>query len=297
MFYEHPTDDEGAPAATRVDASSGARDLWAKLGERVHYRDLLLLAAVPLVLGGVYVLPSELKWQLALDYRQPTLLSAFASHFVHFSGRHLLVNLLGYLLVVPTGYVLSVASQHRQRFLVAFASFLLSFPFVLSGLNLLFPRAAVGVGFSGIVLAFVGYLPVALLRFLETHLHDGIRASASNWLFFFGLGFVAYMAAPGIYGPGLAAAAFLAGILFLLPLVESLDRGHLAALRATMSVSGYAELALFGVLTFGAYLFVAFPATTAVAGGVLNTYTHALGFCLGYITTHVTALGGWLGTG
>lgn len=269
-------------------------DLLGHIREQWVARDLVVLAAVPLVLLAAYALPVGVKRSLALDHAAPTLLSAFASHFVHLSSAHLATNLAGYLLVVPTGYALAVASGRRRQFFVVFTAFLLSFPLLLSGLNLLFPRPTVGVGFSGVLLAFVGYLPFAFMSFIGTHFAGDVDAEQSHWLFFLGLGIVAYIAAPGVYGLGLAAAAMLASVLYLLPVVETIDRTQVASWRSTLAVGGYAELTLLGGVVFFAYPFVAFPTELTLAGGVVNVYTHALGFCLGYITTYVTALGGWL---
>jgi hypothetical protein len=249
---------------------------------------------VPVALLAAYALPFGVKRSLALDHAAPTLLTAFASHFVHLSATHLVTNLAGYLLVVPTGYALAVASGRRRQFFVVFTVFLLSFPFLLSGLNLLFPRPTIGVGVSGVLLAFVGYLPFAFMQFVGTHFEGDFDAEQSHWLFFFGLAVVAAIAAPGIYGLGLAAAATLAGVLYLLPVVEMVDRPQVASWRSTLAVSGYAELTLLGGLVFFTYPFVAFPTDLVLTSGVVNVYTHALGFCLGYITTYVTALGGWL---
>lgn len=288
------------PTSTSSSTSSGAgqrpaeEHLFRRFRDRASVWDLVVLAAVPLVLVGVFALPSGTKRQLALNYAAPTVVTAFTSHFVHLSVTHLLTNLVGYLVVVPTGYALSVASGRRRQFFVVFASFLLSFPFLLSGLNLLFPRSSLGVGISGIVLAFVGYLPFAFMSFVGRQLDGAVGARHSPWLFFFGLGLVAFIAAPNVYGLGLAAAATLAGVRYLLPVVDAVDRTQLSSWRATLSVGGYAELAVLGGVVFLAYPFVAFPGNLTVSGGVLNVYTHALGFCLGYITTYVAELTGLL---
>lgn len=279
---------------TRFDRAVPERDLLARLRTEWDVRDLVVLALVPTVLLAVYALPPEVRRGFALDHAAPTLLTAFTSHFVHLSSAHLLANLAGYLLVVPTGYALAVASGRRRQFFVVFAAFLGSLPLLLSGLNLLFPRPTVGVGFSGVLLAFVGYLPFAFMSFIGSTFDVDVDAGQSHWLFFFGLGVVAYVAAPGVYGLGLAAAATLAGVLYLLPVVETVDRTQVASWRSTLAVSGYGELVLLGTALFFIYPFVAFPTDFVVASGVINVYTHALGFCLGYITTYVTALGGWL---
>lgn len=279
-----------SPGRTR----STGPGLWPAVRERAAWRDLALLAVVPGVLLVVYSLPRATKWTLALDYAEPTLLAAYGSHFVHFSQWHLLVNLLGYLLVATTGYVLSLAGGRRRQFLVVFTAFVLAFPVALSGLTLPVPGAGAAVGFSGVVMAFVGYLPVVLLDFADHRLDAPVDRRRSHWLFFLGLAVVAYVAAPGLYGPALAAAALLACLLFFLPVFERFDRGQWAEFRGTLASGGNAELTVFGAAVFLAYPFVAFPPDVTVGGGVLNVYAHALGFSLGYIVTYVTVLVGGL---
>lgn len=264
---------------------------WSLIARRASPLDAFLLAVVPAVLLGVYALPTALRHSLALEYTAPTLLTMYASHFVHLTPGHLAVNLLGYVLVISTVYLLSVANDRRRRFVVVFATFLLAFPFALSGLNLLFARPTAGVGFSGIVLAFLGYLPLTLGGFIGRHLDVPVDSIESSWLFFFGFAFVSLMAVPGPYGTAVAAAAFLAGVLFLLPAIEEMDDDHLTTARGTLDVAGNVELTFLGVLVFVGYLLVAFPPTTRVVnGGTLNVYTHALGFSLGYVVTYLTVL-------
>lgn len=283
--------DVRSPGQVRPDGGH-----WERIGARVTRTDVASLLAVPLVLVGVYLLPGSLKWRLAFEYTSPTVLTAFTSHYLHLSAEHLLLNLLGYALVVPTGYLLSLSSDRRLEFTAAFWSYLLAFPFLLSGLNLLFPRAAVGVGFSGVLMAFVGYLPFVLLDSIGGQLDAPVGARHSSWLFFFGLGLVAYVAVPGLYGLALATAAVLGGVRYLLPVLEAIDRHNLRSLRVRLSVSGYSELVVFAGVLFLAYPFVAFPQRPVAAGVTLNVYSHALGFCLGYIVTYVTHLTGWLRT-
>lgn len=262
------------------------------LAERSLALDVILLMLVPALLVGVYTLPMATKRALALEYTAPTVVTAFASHFVHFSAWHLLVNLAGYALVVSTAYVLSRASGRRRQFWVVYVVFVLAFPFALSGLNLLFVRPRVGVGFSGVVMAFVGYLPVALLGFVGSRLDGSLGRLRSEWLFFFGLAVVAYVAAPAPYGVGLAAASSLAGVLFLLAALG--ERPWRRTSTDDITAAGDAEVTVLGLTVFLGYPLVAFPADPVIGDAVLNVYTHALGFCLGYLATYAAVLCGCL---
>lgn len=264
--------------------------------QRAVWWDVFLLAVVPVALLVGYAIPSATKWTLAFDYTEPTLLAAYASYFVHFSQWHLLGNLLGYLLVVPTAYVLSVASDRRSQFLVVFTVFLLAFPFALSALNLAIPRSHTAVGFSAIIMAFVGYLPIGLFGVTAQRFNAPLTQQQSHWVFFFGLALVGYLGIPGDLGQALAAAAVLAGVLFFLSVLEEFNQPRWSDLRGLLAREGDVELLLLGGVVFVAYPFVAFPSDATVSGGIVNLYGHALGFCLGYITTYVTVLVGGMDT-
>lgn len=264
--------------------------LVALVEERLRWLDLLLINLVPVVLLGVFLFPHPVRERLALDYAAPTLATAFTSHYVHLFFWHLVLNLLGYMLLVPVAYFLALTSGRRQEFFVVFVTFLLIFPLVLSGFNLLFVRPGISVGFSGVLMAFVGYLPAVIYRYAETHLQLPKTRNHSSWLFFFGLSFVSILALPGFYGLALATAGVLAGVLFVLPLLDSIGQQHAFRLQDFVNTAGYAELAGVGLLLFFGYPLVALPANIAVEGGVVNTYIHVLGYSLGYMVVYVERL-------
>lgn len=277
-------------AEPSAESSAPPPNLLTLAAGRIRWADLLLVNVVPVVLLVVFSLPRPVRAPLVLDYTAPTLLAAFASHYVHTFTWHLLLNLLGYLLLVPTVYLLALTSGRRQEFFVVFTTFLLAFPLVLSGLNLLFVRPGVGMGFSGVLMAFVGYLPAAVYRFAETHLQLPETRTHSIWLFFFGLAVVSLLALPGMYGLALATAAGLAGVLFAFPLLDVLGHQHRFRLRSLLHTAGYAELAGLGVVLFFGYPLVALPANLTVEESVVNTYLHVMGYCLGYMVVYVERL-------
>ncbi|WP_255196764.1 hypothetical protein [Halorarius litoreus] len=277
-----------------VDEHLERRALGAAVRQGVRRTDALVLLTVPLVLLAVFALPASTRQGLALAYDAPTVLSAYTSHFVHLSAGHLRVNLMGYLLVVPTAYVLSVAAGRRRQFFVVFTAFVVAFPLALSALNLVFARPRLGVGFSGILLAFVGYLPVAILGMAGQQLHAPVDRVRSQWLFFFGLALIALVSGPRLYGTAIAAAALLAGVLFLLPVVEDWGDAHHGRIRRAVGSAGTVELLLVGALVFVGYLFVAFPTEVSADGTVVNIYSHVLGYALGYVATYLAVLSGGL---
>lgn len=255
--------------------------------------DVLGLAAVPAVLVALFALPGPVKRRLALEFAEPTLLTAFASHYVHLSAAHLLTNVVGYVLVVPLAYLLATAAGRREQFWVVFTVFVLALPFGLSGVTVLVQHstAGSGVGFSGIVMAFLGYLPITMTSLLGHRTDSQIDGSHSAWLFFTGIAIIAYAAAPGWYGVALAAAALLSAVLFLLPVIE-IARSEAGSFRPSLRRPGTIEFLASGVVIYLAYPLVTFPQDLLAFDGRINTYVHALGFCLGYTITYVAILVG-----
>lgn len=277
-----------------TDGPAEGSSLGTALRQRGMYEDVVAIVLVPLFLAAVFMLPEATKASLALAYDDPTILPAYASHFVHFELDHLLVNVVGYLLVVPTAYVLSVAADRRRQFFVVFTAFIIAFPMALSALNLIFARSSIGLGFSGILMAFVGYLPVAILGVAGRRLHMPVDRRRSQWLFFVGLAVISIVSGPALYNWAIAGAAGLAGALFLIPVVEDWDESHHHRIREALGRAGHIEVLLVGLLVFIGYLFVAFPADTTGDGTVVNVYSHLLGYSLGYVTTYLMVLSGGL---
>lgn len=257
--------------------------------------DLAVIALVPLLLVVVFTLPVGLRRALAFDYTDPTLFTAYAAPFVHLTESHLLVNVVGYAVVVPTAYALSVVSGSRTRFWIAFVTFVAVFPPILSYLNLAILRPSVGLGFSGVLLAFVGYFPVALGDFAAEHFDVRPREAVSPTLFFLGLALIAVLSVRSVVPANktvllgtalLVLAILLSAILFFVPSVEE-TREYLDFYGIAGS-SGYFELFFVAGALFVGVQFVAFPGDPVVGSGVVNLYVHLLGYALGFIATYAT---------
>lgn len=261
-------------------------NLLAAVRRRGRPVDLPLLLAVPLALVAIYLLPRPVKLDLALSYARPTVLTMFASHFVHLRLVHLLTNLAGYALLVPLAYTFCVLSGRRTHFYVAFVTILLAFPFALSALNVAFSRPAIGLGYSGIVMAFLGFLPLSLLWFVEIQFAPGVNANHSPLFYYLGTGLIAVWAVPPtLWTTAVVFVALLASAYYLRQLVAALDVSR--PVRRWASRVGYAEIVLAGVLLYFAFPFAAFPPRVVGDGIVLNLYSHLLGYSFGFIVPYV----------
>lgn len=280
----------GVGNSERPSGASGWPSQITLFGETPRYIpviDVIAIAAVPAVLLGMAALPPSVERSLMFNFQNPELQTAFASHFVHFTSTHLASNVLGYLAVAPLAYLLAVESGRRRGFRVAYVTFVAAFPLALSALNLVVTRPGVTGGFSGIVMAFLGFvafvLPEAVSRTVRTDVGAGLR---SPWLFFLGLGLVAHLAGPG-WLTGVAAAAVLAGLLFFLPVATAVGRPAPSTVRRAATETGRLWLGLAGAVVLVGYLVAAFPADPSVDAGVVNVYVHLVGFALGYLATYV----------
>ena len=251
--------------------------------------DVLLLAVVPVVLLSVFSLPTSVRRDLALSYVDPTLVSAFASHFVHLGAAHLAANLVVYALVVPVTFLLCALAGRRREFYVAFVTFLLALPLLLSALNVALVRPRIGYGFSGVNTAFFGLLPIALCWYAGSRLGARTGPHDSAALFFACTTLVAAVAVPpslpslSIVGVGVVATAAYARE--SVPGLVAFRRDVVATWR---SRPGFVELGVVGLGGVVLFPAIAFPTEPAGAGEVVNVYAHLLGYALGFVASYVT---------
>jgi hypothetical protein len=254
----------------------------ARLRDALKPRDAALLA-VPALLFAVYALPRPLRLSARFVYREPTVADAFLAHYVHLAPGHLLFNAVGYLLAAPVSLCLCALAGERRLFYAAAAAYLGWFPVALSALNLAVPRGAVGYGFSGVVMAFVGFAPVAVCAYAGGR--RGVSRGAPA-LFFLSLVPIAALAVPD---PSLAGGlAGTAGLLVGAYGVSLRRSGWLPGrrdFRALLARRGHAELVAVGAALPLLYPFVAF--TPRAGTTVPNLYAHLLGYCLGFVAAYV----------
>lgn len=255
-------------------------------------RDAAALVGVPAVLVGVFLgVPRATREALAFRYDDPTLATAFASHYVHLDAGHLAGNAVAYLLLATVGYALAVASDRRRFFVASLATYLLAFPFVLSALNLAVPRPGVAYGFSGIAMALLGLLPNALGLFLRETCFPELRLRDLPLLFFLSIAPIAVLAAPARPANlGVAAAALAIAVGYAGSVVGRVGRPHPETLRRVVAARGDGELTAVAVALFVVTPLAAFGTPAADGGTVPNLYVHLLGYCLAFIVAFLTLI-------
>lgn len=272
-----------AQSPTPSPTASRERSFSRQLRRSVRPVDLAAILLVPLVLVAASLLPTDARLGLAVSYADPTLTSAFTAAYVHIGTEHLLYNLATYALVVPTAYALSVMAGHRGRFYLAFWTFLLAFPVVLSLSTLAVSQQGIGLGFSGVNMAFVGYLPLALAAYLRETFDVQADHALAAALFFGGLALVSLLLVRRPVTLAIAAVAALAALWKLRAADVGLPRSGTALGRP-----GEAELVVVAVFLQAGALVAAFPSDLSFNGAIVNVYAHLLGYALGFIATALT---------
>ncbi|PAU79997.1 hypothetical protein CK500_15935 [Halorubrum salipaludis] len=257
----------------------------------VRPRDVIAILFPAALFLGVGVLPPAMREQLAFSTADPELLTALTSNFAHADSTHLFRNLTAYLFVIPTVYLLSVLADRRQLFYTVFVVVFTVFPVVLSGLNLAVPRNALSLGASGLTLSFVGYLPVALAEYVRRRFNvvNVVRRILAGGVFFLGLVIVIPLVAAAVQrvlAVALTVVALLAVVVYGVGLRRSgIDRSTLRG-----PPPGFLELGIWSTAILVAALIAAFPTDPLSEAGVVNTYTHFLGYALGFLSSYLAVL-------
>lgn len=260
------------------------------LFENTRRIDIVTLGIVPMILLLGFTLPAATQRNLIFDYQAPTILTAYSNHFMHISLVHLLVNLLGYGLIVAVTYALAMAANRRMQFFTVYLVFHLSIPFALSGMGLIWGWTGFRIGYSGILMAFLGYLPIVLLEFVGTQFGLPVNQSRSSWLFLLIVAMAAFLALPPFFAIPVVVAALLYFLVFNLYIWRHFDFGLLSDFSKRLSVPGNIELVIIGGIVAFFYPFIAFSNNLVGAMGTLNVYTHGLGLCLGYLIARSSIL-------
>ena len=192
--------------------------------------------------------------------------------------------------------MLSVLSGFRQRFYIVCGIYLAVFPLLLAVFGLLFVRRGVGMGFSGVVMAVYGYLPLAMSDFATERFGVHTGTNLAPLLFFVGLAIITVLglwpsmdSMTVVLGSALLLAAILLILVwYLLSLVDE-DASLRLKLATAWRDTGYVELFLLTLIVFLTFPLAMFPPNLEPSGTVVDTYTHLLAYALGFIATYTTA--------
>jgi len=264
------------------------------ISKKPHFkRDLFLLVAViPFILSLLFLLPTSTKDQLILHKDSPQIYTLFTNHFIHKEADHFFNNIASYTVLIMPIYLLNLqAGQRRKFYLMMLSSFTL-LPFLLSFLDLLIP-ARESLGFSGIVAAFVGFLPYSLSSYLKKSYDWKVRISTVLTLvLLFSFGVIAVRLL--YYGFTISKLMLLAvvwGLVFakfIIALRGASLKVYLSPLKQMFKRYGLTAIILLVILItiYLERLLGLFPEEIVVGSSIIGIHTHYAGFVFGFLISY-----------
>jgi len=240
----------------------------------------LLFAIVPLFLLLLFLLPQEIKQGLALDVSRFSPQSIFLSHYVHEEFPHFSQNVLGYYIGMFLVYGFYFLRRGRGILRTLFPLFVI-LPFVSSFLHLAGLPTSRSLGYSAIVAAIYGALPVVFFGFTEFRYKLKLNRTWSLWSLFF----ISMLLIAMVYGHlyitlmvGVATAFFL-----LMALRFAAKNNDIMKFIHTLCIRDRALL-VFGLSFSILSAAVFFPANIVSENGVVNIFSHYVGYVFGFVT-------------
>jgi len=262
----------------------------SNISKMPHFkRDLfLLVVVVPVILSLVFLLPESTKTQLILNKNSPQLPTLFTSHFVHLDADHFLGNVIFYIILVIPVYTLNLLAGQVRKFYFMVLSFFFLLPFLISIADLLLvPGNASSLGFSGIVSAFLGFLPYSALMYFK---------KTCNWK----VGILPFLNIIIFFTFGIVALTYFVStlyILILLAIVWGLFFGFAAmvvrnaSLKKSLSSIKYAlgkkKLLQIVPIIYLIGLASLFPKKIIIGNNVVGIHIHYFGFIFGFFVPYI----------
>jgi len=183
---------------------------------------------------------------------------------------------------------------YRDQFYISYVTYVLVFPFVLTGFTLLFMRPGTVVGFSGVLMAFYRYLPLVMGGFIAEQFGLDTTTNVAPLLYFIGLGIIVLLSVwPALTNPTVALGSLGLLLVVLLTLlwyaatILSDDNDPRGTVQRAWQKTGYFELSVTAFVLLVTFPFAMFPLEPTIASGIVDTYTHLLAYSLGFVTTFI----------
>lgn len=268
------------------------RGLSRYVGSQTYASDFIAILFAPIISIAIFMLPIEMRIQLAFDAGMPSLVTAMTAPYVHSSMSHLVWNLAGYLVVVSLAYVLCVLGNRKRFFRQVLLFSILIVPQLTAGLRLFVIGTGISGGLSSIIFVFVGFLPIAIASYVDAQFNWSLYRTGVPVLFIAGTGIAAVvglrtflLASPGrllMAIAGLIAFEALASAYLISR--ESLQ--YHAKLTQISRQSAHGEIIILALV-----LSLLFPVSIAISGsgigtGAIDQSAHLTGYFVGYVVPY-----------
>lgn len=257
-----------------------------RIVKNLEWLDLLLITLIiPLILYLFFLLPKDISSYLVLSSEVFYPWAVFTSAFIHFGMGHLASN-IGYFVVFGlTGYWLLFRTGKRKLFLLLLGVFIFVVPPISSSLSVGLTFLKSTKGFSSVVNALLGLIPVALAYYWR---ENDLGKSFENLCFSFLLIGVSIIPLKYLDNPlmGISIFTVMVSLGFLL-LYRELKRVRPSAPRVTAGAV-YCSFVSFMVYFVGLHFSIPGPGNIVSSSGhPTNVLSHYIGFLLGILLSYI----------
>ena len=237
-----------------------------------------------------YAAPAGIKSQLVFDHERFAPWTVLTAAYVHASTRHLMSNLVGYWVSGGIVYWLCSAQGRQRWFWRTTILFLVALPILVNltsyGMFQSLELIVTTRGFSGVVAGNVGFILVALSRWLADRHDYQLGMTVGQILFVLLLGEIAliYVGHPSLVMLALFGAAFTLSIGRLLQ--RGLQQTPTPAERQQVALEAAFVTAITAMLA--TFIWMLFPAQIVQHGNQVDIIGHAAGFLWGVVLAGLT---------
>lgn len=184
----------GAQAALRDGVITGVETLKETTSEVIDGSDTweiitvfgvlpaILLAIEGIILSDFWVFSGVTRSVFWLDLvDQPllsveTLVETYLSSFAHGNWAiHLKPNLTNYLLLMSALYPMAVLTRRKEKVAKIYITILLFSPLFITLMSFLYPMGTRSIGFSGVLSAYFGVLPVVMFAAVDARIDSDLN--------------------------------------------------------------------------------------------------------------------------
>jgi hypothetical protein len=255
-------------------------------------RDLfILIVLIPAALLLLFLLPASEKDSLILYHNNPNIISAYTTNFVHKGFDHFWGNAVSYVVLIIPIYLLNLSAGKTRKFYLMMLSSFILLPFLLSFVALLVPTNST-LGFSGIVAAFLGFLPYSILSYLKKSNNWKIGISGIlNSVLIFSFGIIIFnlpAALSNLYG--LLLLAVVGGLFFSSFVMLARDGSLKVCLSSSKRLFKKNKLVGFILLFLSLFYLVSVPDLFQIIrteNTITGIHVHYAGFIFGFFVSYI----------
>lgn len=265
---------------------------FGELKKDILARDIALLLIIPLAVTILMFFPLSLISILKLNIYNPSWWQILTFSFIHENFSHYIGNIIFFLIAVSLEFLLVCLMSRKKKYFQMYFYTFLSFPIISSSIILwLYPllniRIGTSSGMSGVVSAFIGFIPILVISYIERI--RKIKIVNTNLLYLVLLFIFLF-----INSSYPSNKKVFWSIVIIFSIIVSLYnyRNNLIELKKGIkdSILGkpiFYYLLIFLIMTFIISLILIFPKVLRINGNITDIFIHYIGLIYGVVVSYI----------